>query len=393
MVRVALPWAARCFLPATTALLVLLALIVPGPALGDADLARFLLDGGKKALEKKQYDDAIVKLERARVEDATRIEIGYWLALAHDKKGNGPDAVREYRAFRDAARAAGATAPMDKETDALVKKADQRLAALAAGETELARLNAPFVDAMLAFAKAQYLRDPALALRAAEAVLAVSPAHAEAQRLAEKLRAEQAGSAAPAEAAEAPKTPAAGPSKPAGTYPDIKRWKDLVGTRAFGTSYDGWIYDAKGLTLDVKEGGSFYWPLAPVVTPARYVLEMEFSLKRADSPRWALGFGFAKDRQADHLSLFFSRSEVVPLHFRGGSPTNLQNPANISPIEVDTWHRFAVDVNGQNVKGWFDGKVVLDTKVASRDTLAGEVALYHQMNRVEIKSMRLGTKE
>jgi hypothetical protein len=389
MVTVPPPWAARRrLLSAAIAVLLLLG----GPAHGeDPELARFLLEGGKKALEKKQYGDAIVKLARARVEDPGLVEVGYWIALAHDRMGATADAVREYRAFCEAYRSALVERTLDKGTEVLAKKAEARLAALAAGGTELTRLNASFVASMLDFAKTQYLRDPTLARRATEAVLAVAPGHEEALRLLERLRADLGGKPDPATPPRA-NVPDAAPVRPGSEFADIKRWKDLLETRGFGV-YDGWLYDKKGLTIDRAQGGAFYWPIQAIRTGSRYVLEMEVRLTRVDNPRWGVGFGFAKDRQADHLGLFFSRSEVVSLQFQVGRPTAFAKPANIEPVEIDAWHRFAVDVDGVRVKAWFDDRVVLDATIPDGKSFAGEVGFYHQGNRCEVRSLRLGTEE
>src|SRR5689334_17443934 len=96
----------RAFLP----FLAVLCLLRQAQA-GDKEMARFLLDSGKKAVEKKQWDDAITKLQRARVEDASLIETGYWIAFAYDKKGTANEALKAYRAFRQDVRSALEGAP------------------------------------------------------------------------------------------------------------------------------------------------------------------------------------------------------------------------------------------------------------------------------------------
>jgi tetratricopeptide (TPR) repeat protein len=365
------------------------ALLVLRPAsAGDQAMAKFLLDAGKKAIEKKQYDDALTKLQRARVEDTSLFEADYWIAFAYDKKGVPSEALKSYRAFRDACRREQETAPLSKELDALAKKGEARLVALAAGETELQKLNDPFVASMLALAKTLFVRDAALAQRALDAVLAVQPDHEEAKRLREKIPAEGA-----APAASAPATEAASkgePGRASANYPDIKRWRDLLGSKAFGT-FGGWTYGESTLTIDYKQGGSYYWPAQVIRTPARYVLELEVRVRRFDGPRWTVGFGFAKQGE-NYLSMFFSRSEVITLQFKGGPPTELTRPGGVTPVEQDTWHRFAVDVDGARARAWFDDKPVVSVTLPA-ENLAGDVSIYHQDNRCEFRVLRLGTKE
>jgi hypothetical protein len=156
---------------------------------------------------------------------------------------------------------------------------------------------------------------------------------------------------------------------------------------------EGWAYASAGLTIEPSATDSFTWPTPPIATGDRYVLEMEFCLRRVDAGRWIVGFTFAREKSNDYLTLFLSGTELVALQVRDGGPTGFADPVSVGKIEIDAWHRFAVDVDGIAVKAWFDGRVVLEAKLSNVKGLAGACGLYHQANRCEIRRLRLGTKE
>lgn len=355
--------------------------VAPPAVAGDASLARFLLDGGKKALEKKQYDDALVKLQKAAAEDPTLAEAHYWIGLAHDRKGDVRPAVEAYRAFRDASAPKAAAGTLPRPEAALLAKANARLGTLAAAETELARLHEAFAAKAIAFAKSNFLREPRLAERAARAILAVVPSHEEAQKLLEKL-----GGAPVAAAPAGP--PEAAPKDP--LHAGIEKWHDFIATRLLDDS--SFTYEDGIMTVE-REGGAFHWPPSALQTGSRYVLEIEARFVTQLKPTWWVGVAFA-ERGKGCFAVHFGDDELVLWELVSATgPTRDVATKSIDQVQLDAWHRLTVSVDGMSVRVHLDGVLVVESEIEAEDRkdLAGGIGIFHQGSRCEIRKFRMGT--
>jgi hypothetical protein len=98
-----------------------------------------------------------------------------------------------------AALGAGRPATPTKDEAGLIKKARERIDALDAASAEYRKLDDGFVASVMDFARANLVKDPAIAAEALKAVLAVHPDHQDAKSLLAKLPAAARGpEAAPA---------------------------------------------------------------------------------------------------------------------------------------------------------------------------------------------------
>jgi tetratricopeptide (TPR) repeat protein len=342
---------------------------------GDANLAKFLLDAGKKALEKKQYDDALVKLQRAVAEDATLAEAHYWIGVVQEKKNDVKAAVAAYRAFRDACGQLDGAGTLSAAATTLLKKAAARLSTLAAAETELAKLNADFADRAIAYGKTNFLRDPQLAERAAQAILVVQPDHDEARKLLERL----GGTAPPAKPQDA-------------LYRGVKEWRDFIKTSFLGRNAD-WTYEDALLTID-RKGGHFTWPHVAFTSPKSFVFEIEARIMEEYPTKWCLGLAFDEGvRHQNCTAVHYSKSEVILWTLEDGNRASDLAKVTIEPLEPETWHRLLVSISGNRVQAYFDGKQVIEHELSEREDLVGGVGLFHQDCRSEIRVLRLGTRE
>jgi tetratricopeptide (TPR) repeat protein len=345
-----------------------------GARAGDPALAKFLLEAGRKSVEKKQYDDALSKLEKAAAEDPTLAEARYWIGVAHDRKGDAPKAITAYRTFRDACTTAAAEAPLDKELAKLLKAAEVRLGVLAAAEVELQKLNDAFVARTLAFAKAQFVRDPLIAGRALRLLLLSAPGHEEAKRLLEKL-----GGA-----------PGAGSGKvDGGPHNDVKKWTDLLATQFLKGST--LVYERDVMVFDDKDG-KLYMPKAPYDSTKAYVYEIEFRLLQAHTDTWYFGLVFGQAPQGGQLVTMLGAMDVLLVKELDRVKTELANRP-VPPVKPEEWHRLTLCVSGRRVEVFVDDKPLINEEVRSREDLAGSIGLFHQRNRLEVRRWRFGVRE
>ena len=352
---------------------------------GDAELAKFLLKGACEDLGGKRYDDAIKKLRRVLEEDPTRIEALYWRGVALEKKADLPGALDAYRAFVVPVDAKGAAGGSSKEEQDLQRKAQARVDALSAGEGELAKLDDAFVGALLAFAKANSVKDPVIAVRALDALIAVRPGHEEARGLREKLGPWLPGSAAAPAGAEK-QTPGDADASP---FRAVKAWTDLIAGRAFGTN-DGWEYEKGVLVIDRAGAGALARPGKGMEFEAgsayAYELECRFGEVRGESPIVGLAFGI----NGGNLLLAILGPGFVVLHEEHEDARYDRSRTEVASFDASGWHRLGVLVKGQRVGVWLDGKRVAEYTVEDRPDLAGGLGLEHQHCRVEIRTLRWG---
>jgi hypothetical protein len=380
--------------------------LAPGARAGDAELAKFLLKGGKDDLAKKQYEQAATKLERAEKEDPELLEAVYWLAVVAERKGDVPGSLTQYRRFCAAVLAKkGAT----KEEAALQKKAQERLSALAAGETERRKLDDGFVEALMGFARANFVRDPAITGEALRMVLELRPEHEEARRLVEKIGVtgvrptpepskpeEKKPEGDEPEEEEAPNKPAspAEPMTPSSKL--VKKWTEYTDGVVMGKN-TGWTY-ANGMLTIEKPGGSMTRAPRALTAGAKYVVEMEARIveRIAGEKKPTLGFMFAYARPAGathddasfYFHLFDEGSAILHRNQDGGRDDVYR--VDLKPPGFGKWHRLAVVVQGTKMEMWVDGKKVTDYSAQGRDDLVGEVGIFHQACKAEIRRLRCG---
>jgi hypothetical protein len=376
------------------------AALAPVARAGDAELARFLLKGGKDDIAKKQYEQAATKLVRAETEDPELVEAAYWLGVVGERRNDVPGAIAQYRRFCAAVQAKKSPT---KEESALQKKAQERLAALAAGETERRKIDDAFVEALFAFARANFVRDPTITAEALRMLLEVRPEHEEARKLVEKLgaggvRPPEAGKPEEVKPEEQPEEEKPGPAAAAGTTPTsklVKKWTEYLSGSVMGRN-DGWTYDGGLLTIE-KAKGTMTRPSKHLPSGPKYVVEMEARLvENLGSQEASIGFVFAyrptPGKTPDDASFYFflvNETSAILHRVHEGSRGDVFR-ADLKPVGLGKWHRLAVVVQGTEIEMWVDGRKVTTHEAQERDDLSGEVGVFHQGSKAEVRSLRCG---
>lgn len=341
---------------------------------GDAELAKFLVKGGRDDLAKKQYDDALKKLQKARVEDPLLLEALYWMGAVHDARKDPRAALVAYRAYAVAyTDKKSGSVPVTRDEEALLAKVQARLEVLAAAELELTRLREAYVAQLLAFAEENFVRDPAVTSRALRQLLAIQPKHASARRLLEKMGGEEAA----ALAAE---------SDPFG----VRTWEDLVATKRF-ESADGLEYVDDKLVIE-RSVGVYLFARDVEPTTAKYVLDAELQFTTETGAR-VVGFGFGVG-SVRIVSLMFTATNVDLVVIDQSKHTTVQiaSKNHKRPIELHAWHRVTIVVDGIHVEVQVDGSKLLEADVKDATDLDGKVGLYVQGCRTELKTLKLGRR-
>jgi len=342
---------------------------------GDAELAEFLLKGGRDDFAKKQYDEALKKLAKARVEDPTRIEATFWIGAVHDARKDPRAAATAYKEFRRAYDEKKAGAGVSKEEEGLLPRAQARLDVLAAGETELARVQDAYVAQLLALAEENFIRDPEVTTRALGMLLDVRPGHEPARRLLEKL----GGAAGASEVAAA--------TDPFG----VKAWEDMIGLKRFSAA-DGFEYGDGGTMAFERREGKLITPPRMDPTTTRYVIDVEVRFTEDFGNRvFGIGYGH-KNGRVFCAMLTPAKVDFVDIGAGRGSQSTIATHHLAKEIPVGEWHRMTLIVDGLRMELHIDGKKELEGTAAGRDDLDGMIAAYGQQCRVEVRRFRLGRR-
>lgn len=331
-------------------------LLATSPAgAGDAELAKFLLQAGKDALAKGDPADALTKLEKARDEDATLLEVGYWIGAALEAKGDTVGAVESYRAFLLALGATDAST-WHKDVAALQKKAQARVDVLDAARREIERAHDGFAAQVLELAERVAATDSQLAERAARLVLAVHPEHQRTRDMLANLAATGGASAAPSAALRG--------------FPDI--W-DLVASHGLGAN-DAWTYGERHIEIRMGKGSLSRTPDGYDSGPT-YGMEAEIALHSVPQPDRAsvvgLSFGWGAENGYT-LILTASQIELGTIGKRGKMQLA---KAPIPPWQAEKRRTLAVRVEGRRVTGYLDGRSLLQKEFDAGTPLGGDVGV------------------
>lgn len=396
-------WRARRIFAGIVAVLALACLPVSGPiggriaVAGDAGLAKFLLKGGKDDLGKKQYDAAFSKFARAEQEDPSLLEAVFWQGLALDRKPDVKAAVAAYRRFAAAVDAKVRSASATRDESALLRTAQDRIAVLATGEVERRKLDDAFVEALLNFAKSNAAKDPVTTIKALRLLTSARPDHAAARQMLEKLgvAVEPPAGGAPA-SAPPPRgefgsaiAPVPKPAAPIGPFLLVKNWTDHVTAQTFGNN-GGWRYDVDRITIDDRSTGMIRAP-SEVKLGTRYAVEFDCRMLEAYGPKPLVGFVFGfQPKPVRHLYTWFETTGAAILHRGAG-----EEVADIARVEFETndaaaWHRLGVVVRGRTIEYWLDGRKRGEHEIREGEDASGELGVFHQSCRAEIRLYRSG---
>jgi hypothetical protein len=341
---------------------------------GDEEIARLLLQGAKEDVTSRRWDDALTKLEKARVEDPALTEALYWAGVALEGKKDPPAALARYRAFREEGAAKTEADAGTAEVRALAGKAQARIDALAPGEVEHRRLTEAFAARLLAFARGQVERDPVLARTAVDRALESQPDNAEAKEFARRLAAAAAGEPIPA--------PAAPPVDP---FKSVKKWDDLVTGQPL-MHHEGWKYGKGVIQIDLRGGVTSFGP-PDKFSGSRYVYEAEIRLLHAYETTWTSGLAFGKRGDERHV-FFLGRSGPGYLVTKGEGGALVVKELVDAPIQDEVWYRIGIVVDNDVMEGWFEGKKVLERRPTDRPDWGGDIGISCARAKVEFRGVR-----
>lgn len=351
-------------------------------AAADAKVAETLFKSGKQAYSKGDYAGAITFMQKALEEDTTMIEAWWWCAAAQEKLGDKGAALTNYREFL--VSVAVKPAPT-KEELRLKGLAEKSVESLAAGEKEFKKLEDGFVGDLMQFAKDNFVRDPGVALKALAHVLAVRPDHSEALKLREKLGGGAADGSSDANSGTAADKGSAGTAS--GPFRDVKSWTNFIEAQTIKSSVI--TYDGRVMIVETK-GGSLIRNDSPLDFGTSYAYEMDFRVMTTFERGWLTGLAFAYDQDAKFWSAHVMAGRVELAYMRSPSAHDIVGEFDMPPLEMESWHRFGIIVNGPAVDLWLDGKKIISARHPDGKDLAGEIGIFHQRCRTERRVYRAG---
>ncbi len=349
-------------------------------AAGDRTVALALIDQGKKALAKKSWTDAATLFRKAMQEAPELVEAEFLRAQALEKGGSRQEAVAAYRSFLELLEH---KSDATKDELALKPQAEKRITALAAGELEIQKLDDPFCAQLLAFAKKYKDKDKAMAVEALRLLLLTKPDHAEAAEMYSALGGPALdGGDKPAD------------SKPAADSPfgklKIATWHDLIADQSLNAS--SIQYADPGIVVDMKGGSLVKVGNSPDLG-TKYVIDVEYRVVQEYERGWFAGalFGLAGD---DMYTAFAQKSQAVVNHgnWKTGPGSDVISEA-MKPVELGTWHRLGVKVDGLSIELWLDGKKVGSAGASGRTDLSGTIGLAQQRCKAEYRTFRAASYE
>lgn len=361
---------------ARTLVLAAAVLLAGSPAsAGDPSVARTLLESGKKALAARKVDEAVAHFRKALAEDGNLVEAAYWIGAARDREKDDQGALAAYRDYLALLDKRGGPSAEEQKLRGLAEK---RVDVLAAGEKEFQKLEDRYLEDLLAFARAKFLRDPAVAALAIDRVLAVKPNHPAALSLYDKI-----GGRPGAKPGETPADGEGGAPAARG----VKEWRDLLRNREITS--DAITFAGEVMTFDSK-GGKKVTSKRPIDEGGNLVYEMEFRVVEAHDSGWLAGLTFSEKSETDFLTMFVQSGQVVLLHQLSDKDRKELAQVAVNTLEIGSWHRLAVVLRGDAVEGWLDGKRVVAERLRERPDLSGELGIFQQACRTERRVFRVG---
>jgi tetratricopeptide (TPR) repeat protein len=268
------------------AVLLLLALSVAAAAvLADEDAARYFTDRGRKALEKKDYEEAEKLFRQALGQHDGYLPAMVGIAEAAIGKGEKDTAIAQLVACLEHAEGAKPSG----EAKAARDRAEALLRELDPARLEFRLISEHYVRKLLGLARSHAKKDPGLARRCAERVLKIVPDHAEARKIL---------SGGP---------PAPKPAPTADAKPGEKRLfngKDLSGWAGRGKE---WRVESGAIVCTAVDCA--LWIRSKEEIKGDYTLGVEMRFRKdmaGGSPRLAVFFGVRSDIDRFALGAFIN---------------------------------------------------------------------------------------
>ena len=233
------------------------------------------------------------------------------------------------------------------------------------------------------FARANLVKDPAIAAEALKAVLAVHPDHQDAKSLLAKLPAAARGP----EAAPAAPTSAEPSAAVANGMGSVTGWKDLLAAKHFNEG-TGWEYQPGLLTIDNSGSGTISHARDGSATGARFAVELEARVIDTNHRDGGAGLAFGW-RGNDLYVLSLCENALVLSRVQAGDATDVVR-VDLVPGGKDIWHKFGVLVRGRKLEIWLDGARKAEHDNVQRENLVGDMGFLQQECKIEFRLIRVG---
>jgi len=357
---------------------VLVALLVLGIPVwaGDPEVAKFLLDKGKKEARAKNYEEAESLFRRSIAEFPPNPEACYEHGQVLAKLDRGQAAMAAYNACIEA---------VDKEESpsskwkSVGRRAARALSKLKKQFAGLDKINRKYLPKFLAFGKLHYKSNPRWSRRAFEAVLAIDPTNASAKAYLAKLPSEEEiakGGGAP-DTAEGK-----GWGKPLIDKGTLKNWEP--GSDAT------WSISGSVITADAKGPTGFINWLDQPTFHGKFALQFKFRVVRDGADRRTVGFFLGNGKDAWWALMIERDNTVVLLRYEGGRNTAVASRTLDAGIKMSSWHSLRFDIdNDEDVQISVDGKVLIEMAVPRRQKFEGQMGFFVQSAKAQFKDLEL----
>jgi tetratricopeptide (TPR) repeat protein len=359
-------------------LIVAFVLLTACPCRADPDTAKQFLKLGRRAVVKREYDQALNRFKKALEEDADLIEAHYWLAYVLDKKADNAGAIEGYRRFLSLFENKGGKAGATRDLCRLAEKTSKRLDKIAKAEKAFTKLENGFLKGLMKFARETFLRDPSATRRALEILLKIRPDYRGAAGLYRKLGGRPKGSTK----AGAGRFPAPD------AFKKVKSWKDFIAGKALGGESGDWTYKNRELCLDLRQG-SVTLTNKTLYSGTNFAYEIEARVEEEYDRGWLVGMVFGSE-SGSFVCVFFQKTAVILHQVRSASDRMDLKRFLMPPLPPKSWHRLSVLVRGGVMEVWFDGKKVIEFTHPDRTDFDGQVGLFQQRSRTRYRRIRLG---
>lgn len=341
-----------------------LLLLAPVQA-GDRDVAELLFEKGEKAFRKRDYAEAADYYQRALDEDSPYPEAAYGLAVALEKQGQGPEALKAYLRCKDDLLALEDLTRTQKK---LLDKVEKAIGKLGAGYAALEKLDEEFVKDCLAFARKYMKSDPAWAKKALESAHEVDPTHQSVIDTLERL----SGVSGPASGG-------GGIYEPLITDDSMEGW-DPGANKGFTCS--------GGIVTADMPADSGVTNIRLMRIEGTWSLKADFRVleKKARMISHGLMFGRKSGMACWGVLIDWNKSLSLVKFGEKGDDTQM-GFKKISGYKPERWHEIRVDVEGNKLTAYYNGEKYLEHEVDDPEEFEGMPSVFTQRGRFEFKDV------
>ncbi|MEN8151266.1 MAG: tetratricopeptide repeat protein [Planctomycetota bacterium] len=317
-----------------------LALILTPVFAGDRDVADLLCEKGEKAAKSRDYEGAIKYFQRALEEHSPHPEACFGLAKALEKLGRTGEAVQAYLRCLDELKGVKELSRAQKRMEGQARRAVNKLGK---GYQQLSKLDAKFVEDLVAFGRKNFNGSPEWSKKAFQTALLLDPGNKLAKSYLERLR----GVRTPAEAA--------GLFEAMILDDKLENWNPGI--------KKPWNCQGGVLSIDVKKSAN---NVIKTQLEHRYSVRATFRHTGEDYGRRTFGL-LIGETEDTAWALLFSWADTVDLvKFDSSGSDRIQSKV-LDNHKVSDWATLRVAVDGNEITTFLNGKMLF-RHVAEKDT-------------------------